>query len=194
MYLLEASPKAISLRTSYLQVWLDFYSSPQVIAQLFNVGAFGPPEGFTLPSTCPWVDHLVSRLRPATKRPIKTRFRYGCAAEQLILATNRNSPDHYAKGTLSSVTTEVAIGLQLLVSVWFQVLFIPLIGVLFIFRSRYFSLSVVKEYLALEGGPPCFTSSFTSSVLLWYAHITEVNNFRLRDFHPLWLNFPDQFC
>jgi hypothetical protein len=43
----------------------------------------------------------------------------------------------------------------------------PLIGVLFIVRSRYFPLSVVEEYLALEGGPPSFTQSFTSSVLLW---------------------------
>ena len=60
------------------------------------------------------------------------------------------------------------IGLLQLVSVWFQVLFTPLVGVLFIVRSRYFSLSVVEEYLALEGGPPSFTRSSTSSVLLWY--------------------------
>ncbi len=44
--------------------------------------------------------------------------------------------------------------LRLLVSVWFQVLLTPLTGVLFIFRSRYFSLSVVSEYLALGDGPP----------------------------------------
>eukprot|EP00831_Metopus_contortus_P045517 TRINITY_DN3648_c0_g1_i1.p3 TRINITY_DN3648_c0_g1~~TRINITY_DN3648_c0_g1_i1.p3 ORF type:complete len:112 (-),score=19.05 TRINITY_DN3648_c0_g1_i1:231-566(-) len=50
-----------------------------------------------------------------------------------------------------------------------QVLLTPLIGVLFIVRSRYFALSVVEEYLALEGGPPSFTRSFTSTVLLWYA-------------------------
>ena len=56
-----------------------------------------------------------------------------------------------------------------LVSVWFQVLLTPLIGVLFIFQSPYCSLSVVEEYLALEGGPPGFTQSSTSSVLLWNA-------------------------
>ena len=61
------------------------------------------------------------------------------------------------------------IELPQLVGVWFQVLLTPLIGVLFIVRSRYFSLSVVEEYLALEGGPPSFTQSSTSSVLLWYA-------------------------
>jgi hypothetical protein len=62
------------------------------------------------------------------------------------------------------------IGLPQLVGVWFQVLLTPLIGVLFIVRSRYFTLSVVEEYLALEGGPPSFTQSSTSSVLLWYAN------------------------
>ena len=34
-------------------------------------------------------------------RPIQTRFRYGYAAAPLNLAKNRDSPDHYAKGTPS---------------------------------------------------------------------------------------------
>ena len=34
-------------------------------------------------------------------------------------------------------------------------------GVLFIFRSRYFSLSVAREYLALGDGPPGFKPGFT---------------------------------
>ena len=62
------------------------------------------------------------------------------------------------------------IGLPQVVGVWFQVLLTPLIGVLFIVRSRYFPLSVVEEYLALEGGPPGFTQGFTSPVLLWNAN------------------------
>ncbi len=90
----------------------------------------------------------------------------------LNLATNGNSPAHYAKGTRSGIThtknLTYVIALPQLVGVWFQVLLTPLIGVLFIVRSRYFSLSVVEEYLALEGGPPSFTQSSTSSVLLWY--------------------------
>ena len=36
-------------------------------------------------------------------RPIKTRFRYGSAPEVLNLATDGNSPVHYAKGTPSPV-------------------------------------------------------------------------------------------
>ncbi len=59
------------------------------------------------------------------------------------------------------------IELPQLVGVWFQVLLTPLVGVLFIVQSPYYSLSVAEEYLALEGGPPSFTQSSTSSVLLW---------------------------
>ncbi len=66
-------------------------------------------------------------------------------------------------------TRRSAIGLPQLVGVWFQVLLTPLIGVLFIVQSPYFSLSVAEEYLALEGGPTSFTQSSTSSVLLWNA-------------------------
>ncbi len=66
-----------------------------------------------------------------TKRPIKTRSRYGYVAEQLNLACYINSLAHYAKGTPS-------LALRLFVSVRFQVYFTPLIGVLFTFPSRYF--------------------------------------------------------
>lgn len=100
------------------------------------------------------------------------------ATRRLIMRKARSHPfpaptlDHKtipSSGIVSGQKWERDIGLLLLVSVWFQVLFTPLVGVLFIVRSRYFSLSVVEEYLALEGGPPSFTRSSTSSVLLWYA-------------------------
>ena len=39
----KASPKAISGRTSYIRVRLEFLRYPQVIRQLFNGGRFGPP-------------------------------------------------------------------------------------------------------------------------------------------------------
>jgi hypothetical protein len=48
----------------------------------------------------------------------------------------------------------------------FRISFTPLEGVLFTFRSRYFSLSVTKKYLALRGGPRCFTPGFTGRALL----------------------------
>lgn len=65
----DASPKAISERTSYLQVRLEFLRYPQVIQALFNVPWFGPPVRFTAPSTCSWVGHMVSGLRPRTMPP-----------------------------------------------------------------------------------------------------------------------------
>lgn len=65
-----------------------------------------------------------------TNRPIKTRFRFGYGAEHLNLACYINSLAHYAKGTPS-------LSLRLLVSVWFQIYFTPLTGVLFTFPSWY---------------------------------------------------------
>ena len=65
----DASPKAISERTSYLQVRLEFLRYPHLIPALFNVRGFGPPVRFTAPSTWTWVDHMVSRLRQHTHSP-----------------------------------------------------------------------------------------------------------------------------
>ena len=62
----EASPKAISERTSYLQVRLEFHRYPHLISAFFNIREFGPPVRFTTPSTWTWVGHLVSGLRHHT--------------------------------------------------------------------------------------------------------------------------------
>jgi hypothetical protein len=45
---------------------LAFHPYPQVIQEIFNFQWFGPPQRFTVASTCSWIDHLVSGLRPAT--------------------------------------------------------------------------------------------------------------------------------
>ena len=84
----EASPKAISERTSYLQVRLEFHRYPQLIPAIFNLRGFGPPARFTAPSTWSWVGHLVSGLRQPTARPIQTRFRCGSVFSDLTLLTN----------------------------------------------------------------------------------------------------------
>lgn len=86
--LLHASPKAISERTSYLQVRLEFHRYPQVIRALFSVLRFEPPLCFTKVSFCSWIDHLVSGLCQQTKRPIQTRFPYGSALICLTLLAN----------------------------------------------------------------------------------------------------------
>ena len=88
--ILEASPKAISGRTSYLRVRLEFLRYPHLIPAFFNMRGFGPPVSVTSPSPWTGVDHTVSGLRPRTSkqykvlllrklmlRPIQTRFRCG---------------------------------------------------------------------------------------------------------------------
>ena len=61
--LYEASPKAISGRTSYLRVRLEFLRYPHLIPTLFNGCGFGPPWPFTATSSWTWIGHPVSGLR-----------------------------------------------------------------------------------------------------------------------------------
>ena len=56
----EASPKAISERTSYIRVRLEFLRYPHLITGHFNGRVFGPPWSFTSTSTWTWVGHPVS--------------------------------------------------------------------------------------------------------------------------------------
>ena len=56
----KASPKAISERTSYLRVRLEFLRYPQLIRYHFNGSRFGPPWSFTSTSAWPWIGHPVS--------------------------------------------------------------------------------------------------------------------------------------
>ena len=174
----EASPKAISRRTSYLRVRLEFLPYPHLIPTLFNGCGFGPPLPFTATSSWTWIDHPVSGLLRLTGRPIKTWFPFGSKLFVLNLASNHNSPDRSTKSTRSPID-----GLSVLVSTGFQVLFHSPPGVLFTFPSQYYALSVTEEYLALEGGPSCFPQGFPCLVVLWI--LPASSQFRLRDFHPL---------
>ena len=63
---LKASPKAISGRTSYFRVRLEFLPYPHLIPAFFNMRGFGPPVSVTSPSPWTGVDHTVSGLRPRT--------------------------------------------------------------------------------------------------------------------------------
>ena len=59
------------------------------------------------------------------------------------------------------------MGLQLLVSIRFQVLFhSPNRGAFHLSLTVLCSLSVMYEYLGLEGGPPIFRQDFTCPALL----------------------------
>ena len=160
--LYEASPKAISRRTSYLRVRLEFLPYPHLIATLFNGCAFGPPFPFTGTSTWTWIGHPVSGLHMLTLRPIKTCSRFGSGALLLNLASIRNSPDRSTKSTRLHLNV-----LPQLVNTGFQVLFHSPPGVLFTFPSQYYAQSVTKEYLALGGGPPEFPQGSTCLAVLW---------------------------
>ena len=63
---IKASPKAISGRTSYLRVRLEFLPYPHLMPTLFNGCAFGPPPPLTVASTWTWIGHPVSGLRIQT--------------------------------------------------------------------------------------------------------------------------------
>ena len=99
----EASPKAISGRTSYIRVRLEFLRYPHLIRQHFNGGRFGPPLPFTATSTWTWIGHPVSGLLHATSRALHTRFPCGSVPEVLNLAAYINSPDRSTKSTTSTL-------------------------------------------------------------------------------------------
>ena len=80
----------------------------------------------------------------------------------LNLAADIYSPDHSTKGTISHLDV-----LYVLVGSGFQVLFHSPPGVLFTVPSQYSSLSVIRWYLGLEGGPPVFPRNSTCSAVLW---------------------------
>ena len=101
--LYEASPKAISRRTSYLRVRLEFLPYPHLIPTLFNGCGFGPPLPFTATSTWTWIDHPVSGLLRLTMRPVQTWFPFGSGPLVLNLASQRNSPDRSTKSTRLSI-------------------------------------------------------------------------------------------
>ena len=77
----EASPKAISERTSYIRVRLEFLRYPHLITGLFNGRVFGPPWSFTSTSACSWLGHPVSGRIPLTKN---AHFRLAFASAALL--------------------------------------------------------------------------------------------------------------
>ena len=184
----RASPKAISGRTSYLRVRLEFLRYPRLIPTLFNGCGFGPPPPFTAASAWTWVGHPVSGLRQLTPwRALHARFHCGSAALRLNLASCRSSPDRSTKSTRSRFMRRSH-------SLWtqgFRFSFTPLPGSFSPFLHSTASLSVTGEYLGLGGGPPGFLQGFSCPVVLWI--LLAEFQFRLLDFHLLWCAFPKHF-
>ena len=159
----EASPKAISRRTSYLQARLEFLPYPQLIPCRFN--------GSVVRSSMVFYHHfnLAMDRSPgfgSTTCNSFALFRLGFpSAPRLYRLTLPASVTR--RTVLQKVRDHASIALSLLVSIGFQVLFHSPPGVLFTFPSRYYALSVTLEYLALGGGPPCFIRDSSCPVLLW---------------------------
>ena len=99
-----ASPKAISRRTSYHRVRLEFLSYPQLIPAFCTARGFGPPPDFHRDSSWSWVAHPVSCYVCATNppkadmRPIQTRFPYASRPMVLKQATQTHSQAHSSIG------------------------------------------------------------------------------------------------
>ena len=133
----NASPKAISGRTSYLRVRLEFLPYPHLMPTLFNGCGFGPPPPLTVASAWTWIGHPVSGLRLLTCAQLKLGFPPAPGLKPLAL------PAHAARRTvLQKVRGHTCEVLPQLAGTAFQVLFHSPPGVLFTFPSRYYSLSV----------------------------------------------------
>lgn len=126
---------------------------------------------------------------PYDSRIIHTRFPYASTPEALRLAVDNNSPDHHSRGTRSAITPCGVIGLPLLVSIRFQVLFHSPYGVLFTFQSPYWSTIGRQGVFSLMGWSPPIPTRFLVPGSTWETS-TPTCRFRLRGFHPLWPGFP----
>ena len=134
-----ASPKAISGRTSYLRVRLEFLPYPHLIPTLFNGCGFGPPLPLTAASTWTWIDHPVSGLHILTLALLRLGFP---SAPRLYRLT---SPASVTRRTvLQKVRGRTHKVLPQLVNTGFQVLFHSPPGVLFTFPSQYYARSRTK--------------------------------------------------
>ena len=130
---IEASPKAISRRTSYLRVRLEFLPYPHLIATLFNGCAFGPPLPLTAASTWTWIDHPVSGLLLLTLALLRLGFPTAPHLKCLTLPVSVTR-----RTVLQKVRGCAYKALPQLVDTGFQVLFHSPPGVLFTFPSQYF--------------------------------------------------------
>ena len=153
----EASPKAISRRTSYLRVRLEFLPYPHLIATLFNGCAFGPPRDFTPASSWTWVDHPVSGLPVLTLALFRLGFPAAPRLDRLTL------PAPATRRTVLQKVRGCACALPQLVNIGFQVLFHSPPGVLFTFPSRYSFTIGYQVVFSLTGWSPLFHTRFPVS-------------------------------
>src|SRR3954449_10556384 len=165
----------------------------------------GHPPGFQ-----PWWVRASTQSYPRFNLPMARSLRFGSWARDstalfgLAFATatphgltsphTANSQAHSSKGTQSRDHMQACDPtLPRLVGTRFQVLFHSAPAVLFTIPSRYYPLSVTREYLGLTGGPARFTRDFSGPVLLGCLS-NEPLMFRLRGSYPLRRTFRISFA
>jgi hypothetical protein len=84
-----------------------------------------------------------------------------------------------------------AIVLRPLVSVWFQVLLTQLIAVLFIVQSPYLFTIGHRGVFSLGRWSGQLHTEFHELRATLVRLSTLISRFRIRDYHPLWSDFPD---
>ena len=161
--LYEASPKAISRRTSYIQVRLEFLRYPQVIPAFFNRRLVRSSMKFYFHFNLP-MDRSPGFGSTAPNSLALFRLAFASAPSFPLLTSLATVT---RRSVLQKVRDRTSLVLSLLVNTGFQVLFHSPPGVLFTFPSRYYTLSVTKSYLALGDGPPAFPPDYTCPVVLW---------------------------
>src|SRR5690606_31939170 len=125
-----------------------------------------PPLCVTTTSTCPWIDHKVSRLPPLTKRPVWTRFRCGSVTKELNLASEEQLVGSLCKRhavTRSALLRRAPTACRHTVS---GTISLPYSGCFSPFPHGTCSLSVFQEYLALPDGSGWFRQDFSCPALL----------------------------
>ena len=165
---------------------MAFHSYTHLIGKLFNAYPFGPPSRVTGTSTWTCVDHSVSRLPPMTDTPYSgsLSLRLGksfsltlpeTVTRRFIMQKARRHPN----GAPTACRRMVSGSVSLLYARCFS----P-------FPHGTGSLSVSREYLALPDGPGRFAQDFSCPALLRI--LIGMDNLRVRDYHPLWTDFPDR--
>ena len=181
---LDASPKAISGRTSYLRVRLEFLRYPHLIPTLFNGCGFGPPLPLTAASTWTWIDHPVSGLLLLTLALLRLGFPTAPHLKCLTLPVSVTR-----RTVLQKVRGRTYKVLPQLVNTGFQVLFHSPPGVLFTFPSRYWFTIGHSLVFSLAGWSRLIQTGFLVSRPTQVSSLSSLS-FRVRGSHPLSLTFP----
>ena len=165
---------------------MAFHSYTHLIGKLFNAYPLGPPSRVTGTSAWTCVDHLVSRLPPPT---INALFRLAFTAAPGLspLASPAKATRRFIMQKARRHTQKRApTACRRMVS---GTISLPSSGCFSPFPHGTRTLSVSREYLALPDGPGRFAQDYSCPALLRIP--LGLVMLRIRDFHPLWLNFPE---